>query len=204
VAGWAAVRIDRRRSALALPAAGRLDFGGLAKGDFVDRLVAELRDRRGWPGGCVEAGGDLRVWGRPPDGVAWRIAIEDPDRLDRDLLVLQVAPEPAGAVATSSPNRRRWGDGRHHLIDPGTGRPVERPPRSVSAIAATATEAEIVAKSLVVAAGRRVGLLEAVGAVVVAADGCLSIGTVARPAGDRLREVIADGWSIVWPALERA
>ena len=49
-------------------------------------------------------------------------------------------------AATSSTRKRRWGD-VHHLIDPRTGRPAQTGLEEVSVVAATALEAEVVAKT---------------------------------------------------------
>ena len=73
--GWENVQIDRARGEVQLPPGMRIDLGGVAKGAFVDRLARELGS---WPGGSIDAGGDLLVWGTPPDGDHWRIGIEDP------------------------------------------------------------------------------------------------------------------------------
>lgn len=124
-----------------------LDLGGIAKGMFADALAARLAD---WPGGAISAGGDLRVWGLPPDGRIWTVGVEDPDDRSRDIALIALA---SGAVATSSDNRRAWqvGDRRcHHLIDPRTGRPAESGVRAVSAVAGTAADAEVAATALFV------------------------------------------------------
>jgi thiamine biosynthesis lipoprotein len=53
-----------------------LDLGGVAKGYAVDRAVAVLR-RQGAASGCVNAGGDLRVFGEAAEIVALRVAGAD-------------------------------------------------------------------------------------------------------------------------------
>lgn len=50
----------------------RLDLGGIAKGFAVDRAVASLR-RHGARAGCVNAGGDLRLFGGSPHTVRVRL-----------------------------------------------------------------------------------------------------------------------------------
>lgn len=57
-AGW---RIDGL-TLTRLDRAARLDLGGIAKGHAVDRGIAALR-ANGCTAGCVNAGGDLRVFG---------------------------------------------------------------------------------------------------------------------------------------------
>ena len=53
----------------------RLDLGGIAKGFAVDRAVEALR-RHGARAGCVNAGGDLRLFGRAPQVVRVRLPSE--------------------------------------------------------------------------------------------------------------------------------
>jgi thiamine biosynthesis lipoprotein len=151
VAGWNLIHVDAERGEVSLPPEMRLDFGGIAKGGFVDHLAAALA---GWPGGIVDAGGDLRVWGTRPDGTPWAVGIEDPVDPSRDLLVVCVDPDEGGGIATSGPNRRHWtvdGVPQHHLIDPRTGRPLAGRIRSVSAFAPSVVAAEITTKAMLVA-----------------------------------------------------
>ena len=169
---WERVEIDRGRGEVRLPHGMRIDFGGVAKGAFVDRLWAILND---WPGGCIDAGGDLRVWGVAPDGERWTIGVEDPVRPEGDLLVAEVLAPEGVAVATSGTHRRQWRSGEqtvHHILDPRTGLPVDAA-RSATAFAASATTAEIATKALMVAADEGAGddpFGAAIG-VVVRADG---------------------------------
>ena len=134
-AGIGGIEMDRGQSAVTVAAGVRLDLGGIAKGAFADRITEELRD---WPGGCVDAGGDLRVWGRPPSGPHWLVSVEDPWRPGSDLLVAAIAGPSAAGVASSSVTRRRWivdSVPAHHLLDPRTGQPL-----GGAALAATALQ----------------------------------------------------------------
>jgi thiamine biosynthesis lipoprotein len=82
-----------------------------------------------------------------------------------------------GALATSGSDRRRWRAGdaiHHHLIDPGTGRPSDSDLLRVTVTAATAVEAEVLAKALFLA-GEDAAVAEAdeagVPALLVTTDG---------------------------------
>jgi len=102
-----------------------LDLNGVVKGKTVDDALALLG--HGW----VSAGGDIAtsvplVVGLPGGGSV---------TLDR------------GGLATSSVARRRWGDGAHHLIDPGTGAPSTSPWREVTVAAGTCLAADVAAKA---------------------------------------------------------
>jgi thiamine biosynthesis lipoprotein len=170
--GCAAIEIDRSAGTVRLPAGVRIDLGGIGKGHAVDLLAARLHEV---PGGLVDLGGDLRVWGTPPaDGTGWPIAVEDL----RDGSTLAVLGLTEGAVATSSVLRRTWVDGSrtaHHLVDPGSGAPVSGDLVTVTVVAGLASAAEVLAKAAIVTgsldAARR--LLEAhhVAAIVVPAEG---------------------------------
>jgi thiamine biosynthesis lipoprotein len=150
----------------------RIDLGGIAKGAFVDRLASGLGS---WSGGCIDAGGDLFVWGSPPEGDSWRIGIEDPCRPETEVLVAEVRGAAGVGVATSGIYRRRWAaDERtaHHLIDPRTGSPLITDIASLTAFASCATRAEIATKALMVSAtgSGNSDLFDATVAVLVHAD----------------------------------
>lgn len=132
------VRLDGRR--LRLPEGIGLDLGGLAKGWTVDRAARAAVDT-GLPWALIDAGGDLRLMGAaPPSGV--EIAVDDPESDDEaGRIVLR-----DGALATSSVNRRSWGPGLHHLIDPATGAPSTGPVLQATVWAPTCTDAEISSK----------------------------------------------------------
>ncbi len=174
--GWDAVRIDRERGEARLPAGMRIDLGGIAKGAFVDRLASELSS---WPGGCIDAGGDLRVWGVPPSGEGWRLGIEDPCHAGEDILIADLLTSDTFGVATSGVHRRRWSVGTtmaHHLIDPRSGTPLADGVRSVTAFAPDVTSAEIAAKAVIVAANEPTSS-ESFGAtlaIVIRDDGSIS------------------------------
>jgi thiamine biosynthesis lipoprotein len=114
---------------------GGIDLGGIAKGWIADRLCVRLGDNA-----LVNLGGDLRARGGGPQGMGWPVGLAGQTVLLHD-----------HGAATSSVLRRRWGEGLHHVIDPRTGRPADSGLSEVSVIAATAVDAEIVAKAALIA-----------------------------------------------------
>jgi thiamine biosynthesis lipoprotein len=116
------------------PNAG-IDLGGIAKGWMADRLAERMGANV-----VVNLGGDLRAHGDGPEGAGWPVGLGGATVMLRN-----------HGVATSSVLRRRWGDGLHHLIDPRTGRPANTGLAEVSAVATTAVDAEIVAKTALIA-----------------------------------------------------
>ena len=118
----------------------RFDPGGVAKGLAADLAAASL------PAGlryAIACGGDLAVGGEQP----WDVAIRSA-RSDAEVHRLRVR---SGGVATSGIGARIWRreDGRyaHHVLDPATGRPAWTGLVAVTAVAGTALEAEVVAKT---------------------------------------------------------
>ncbi|HID10267.1 MAG TPA: FAD:protein FMN transferase [Candidatus Latescibacteria bacterium] len=125
-----------------------LDLGGAAKGYAVDRAV-EVLEGAGVRGGLVEAGGDLRFFGKKADGQPWRIALAHPRRPGK-LIYLKDVGLPA--VATSGDYQRFfWKGGRryHHILDPHTGYPA-RGAVSATAWARTTLDADILSTAFFV------------------------------------------------------
>lgn len=173
VSRWARVRIDHATGEVTLPPGMRIDFGGIAKGAFVDLLADSFAH---WPGGSIDAGGDAMVWGEAPDGRAWHIGIEDPHAPEHEALLVDVPAGSRVGIATSGTHRRRWlAGGRevHHLIDPRTGQPASGAVQSVTALAESVTAAEIAAKAVLLAATepRNSDLFGAAAAVLISANG---------------------------------
>lgn len=137
--------VDPYPGSVTLPAGVRLDLGGIGKGVAADLVAAELLEA-GAAGCCVNLGGDLRVAGTPPRPGGWTILVE-PERAVR----LGVAD---GAVCTSTRTRRTWLGSRgpeHHLRDPRTGAPLDTGLATVTVVAATAAQAEVLTKAAFVA-----------------------------------------------------
>ena len=156
---WSDVQV--RDHSIRLPHGVGLDFGGVAKGWAVDRACQAAG---ALPWAVVDAGGDLRVTGRPPEGGV-DIAVEHPHVRGREILRLKLD---GGALATSSVASRTWGRGLHQLIDPRTSRPSANEVVQATVWAETCAEAEIWAKQALLTG---VSVLAWQGAVVVMDDG---------------------------------
>lgn len=126
-----------RRGEARLAPGGAVDLGGLAKGWLADRAIERIGTNA-----LANLAGDLAAIGDGPDGAAgpegpgWPVGFGGTTVLLRD-----------GGAATSGTAGRRWGEGLHHLIDPRTGAPADSDLVEVSVLAATATEAEVLAKT---------------------------------------------------------
>lgn len=139
--GWRAIKFDPGWRTVTIPPGVALDFGGIAKGMAVDAAVEKLT-RLGVVRFAVEAGGDLRVRGKPRDGQGWPIAVQTVSGFETMTLF-------KGALATSSLSRRHWVAGdrlQHHILDPRSGEPADSNLWSVSAVAEQCVQADVAAK----------------------------------------------------------
>ena len=149
-AGCDGIVVDRGRSTVMLPSGVRFDAGGIGKGLAADLVTAELV-AAGARGACVNFGGDLAALGDAPGPDGWTVGVEDPYDTTRDVAQLTVADQ---GVATSSRTYRTWeraGEQIHHLVDPATGSPAWTDLASVTVVAGSAAEAEVLAKAAFVA-----------------------------------------------------
>ncbi len=102
----------------------RVDVDGIAKGFAIDRAV-EVLEASGNPGGMVDVGGDLRVFGLGPHDGRWRVAVRSPF----DASAWAELDIRSAAVCSSGDYARflEIEDRRFsHILDPRTGRPADR------------------------------------------------------------------------------
>jgi thiamine biosynthesis lipoprotein len=175
VAGWRSVVLDAGRGVVRVPRGVRLDLGATAKALAADRAATAAAIAAPGRGVLVNLGGDLAVAGPPPAG-GWHVRIADDHRAGPHAPGPTVAIR-SGGVATSSTTVRRWGGGRHHLIDPVTGRPAAGRWRTASVAAACCVDANIGATAAIVLGDQAVPWLAACGvpARLVARNGAVDL-----------------------------
>ncbi|MEA2375680.1 MAG: FAD:protein transferase [Thermoleophilaceae bacterium] len=159
------------------PPGVRLDSGGIGKGMAADMASARLPRRVRF---AISCGGDLAI-GAPADH-PFEIAVLDA-RTGAEAHRLTVS---SGGVATSGIDNRLWrrpdGSYAHHLLDPATGEPAWTGLTSVTALATSALEAEVLAKTALLSgpnAARR--LLAGRGGVMQHDGGEIEVVPVYRP-----------------------
>ena len=169
------------------PGGARFDTGGTGKGLAADAVAHRVGRHARF---AIDCAGDVRIGG---DEAPWR-----PVEVDvRHPLTGEVAHRLQlgwGAVATSGLDIRVWrtdaGHYAHHLLDPSTGMPAWTGVISATALAATALEAETLAKMALLsgpAEGRRI--LRATGGVLVHDDGDVEL---VGPVHERRRVQLSD------------
>jgi thiamine biosynthesis lipoprotein len=170
---WRTIHVDNAERTITRPPGVRIDSGGSGKGlaaDLVSGIWQQLLPRG--TAFIVDCGGDVRVGAIGDDIEPYEIRVDTTPPTPRELnLTLR-----SGAVATSGIGNRLWlredGIFAHHLIDPSTGEPAWTGLTSVTAVGASALEAETLAKTALLLGpqgARRV--LNERGGVFVAFDG---------------------------------
>jgi FAD:protein FMN transferase len=142
VSGW----LSKKRADVSV------DLGSIAKGYGVDQ-VSILLFGMGFKDFLVEIGGDLLAIGKRLDGQPWRVGINQPDRLAPVGALYGVVQLSGLALATSGDYRNFIEiEGRFysHIIDPGTGYPVQNAVVSTSVIADNCMLADALATALFV------------------------------------------------------
>jgi len=126
--GYRNVIADRQTATITLAKEGtRVGLGAIAKGAAVDHAVQYLKEK-GATGAMVNAGGDLRVFGKKEDGSPWTIQIQHPRDNSRRIPESGLPLDGDIAVATSGDYERAVmvnGKRYHHILNPRTGMPAE-------------------------------------------------------------------------------
>jgi thiamine biosynthesis lipoprotein len=128
------VKLDDRAGTVFLARSGmRLDVGGIGKG-FAADLVIEAMQRAGAIAGVAALAGDIRTFGRMPEGERFVFGIRHPREEGGVLGVLELQDE---AISTAGDYERFFekdGIRYHHILDPSTLQPA-RDCQSVTIVA---------------------------------------------------------------------
>lgn len=126
------MEIDTAKKTVFLRESGMsLDVGAVAKGFAAEIVAKELSDA-GFTSFVISCGGNVRVVGKPMDGIRekWNIGIQDPDEnaLLPDSPSLDIVYMKDASLVTSGDYQRYYKVGDkvlHHLINPSTLMPAE-------------------------------------------------------------------------------
>ena len=142
-------RIEVRDGCTVVTGEGQgIDLGGIAKG-YASHECARVLAERGVDRALVNLGGNVFALGEKKDGSPWTIGIQDPlEPTGSSLGILEIS---GGAVVTSGIYERFFEeDGKryHHILDPGTGYPVDNNLSGVSVSIASGLDADALSTSL--------------------------------------------------------
>lgn len=166
------ILVDEKARTVKLAKAGmRINLGGIAKGYAID-AAARVLQSEGIQAFFAQAGGDLFVRGKKPDGSRFRVGIRDPrGKGATDYFALIEVEDHAFSTAgdyerTFVKNGKRY----HHIIDPRTGYPATAS-RSVTVWAKDAHTADAIDDAIFILGPEKgLALVESIddcGAVIV-------------------------------------
>ena len=154
-----------------------LDLGAVGKG-YASEVLWRFLSSHNIHSALIDLGGNIVAVGRRPDGNAWRIGVQDPEKpRGAPLLSLEVRN---AAVITSGVYERAWEiDGRvyTHIFAPHSGMPLEGELRSVTIVTSDPVEGDALSTAfMVMGEARALDLLRVVPGVdaifvSIAADG---------------------------------
>lgn len=134
--GYNYISIDQTKSEVSFKKKGlQINLGGILKGYAADRAVNILK-KHGIKSGIVAIAGDIKTFGKRPNGEPWRIGIQNPRAAEQPLKPLKNAMDEIVAtielsdmsISTSGDYERFFekdGVRYHHLLSPQTGYPAK-------------------------------------------------------------------------------
>lgn len=166
--------LDEPSSTIFLTLPGmRLDVGGIGKGFAADRAVAVMQ-AAGATGGIVALSGDIKTFGRMPDGTPFLLGIQHPRQEGALLARVALQDEAISTAGDYELVFEQDGHRYHHILDPRTLQPA-RGCQSVTVIAKEGVVADGLDTGIFVMGPERgmelVERLPEVEAVVVDRDG---------------------------------
>ncbi len=177
--GYKNIMIDKSASTVFLKKSGaQIDLGGIIKGYAADKVV-QLLKQNGIQAGIVAVGGEVRSFGKKPDGTAWVVGIQNPrQKGPNDEVVATVELSDKATSTSGDYNKYFEKDGvrYHHLLDPKTGFPSKNC-GSVTVIANNATTSDGFSKIFILGPDKGLEVAKKVGfeAVFIGCDGKISM-----------------------------
>lgn len=144
------LKINKNKQTISVPLDFKIDLGGIAKGYWVDQVkqILDQYSHNYW----LSAGGDVYLKGKQENGDFWKIGVQNPLDLNRDILNLNLPAKGIG-IATSGIMKRQGKNDKYswnHIIDPRKGTPVKNSILSVTVLANSTLEADVMAKTILI------------------------------------------------------
>jgi thiamine biosynthesis lipoprotein len=148
---WRKVELDPAAKTVRLAKAGmRLDLGAIAKGYAADELKRILAANK-VKAAIIDLGGNVYAMGSKRGGEKWRIGVQVPDPAAPRGEYLGVVEGVDMTVVTSGVYERYFESGGkryHHILDTGTGYPVDNGLVSVTIVTGSSVDADGLSTSL--------------------------------------------------------
>ncbi len=127
--GYRTIVLDKTAETVYLKNNGaQIDLGGILKGYAADK-ASQILQKHGFLSGIVTVGGEVRAFGRKPDGSSWVVGIQNPRQKGQADEILATIAVSDKSLSTSGDYIRFFekdGVRYHHLLNPLTGYPAEQ------------------------------------------------------------------------------
>jgi len=126
----------------------RLDLGAIAKGYAIDQAIEAMK-QTGATGGMIDAGGDIRCFGKPAKKTKWAIGLQSPDEDSELLMVIELGNK---SIATSGDYQRFVildGQKYSHIMEPAKAKSTKGL-TSVTVVAEKAIDSDALATTVTV------------------------------------------------------
>ncbi len=148
------ITVDPANNTVSLEPGYSVELGACAKG-FIAEKIKEYLSEKPITGAIINMGGDICLMGTKPDGSDYNIGINDPATEGEPVMTLALHDI---CVATSGTYERCFeSEGRiyHHILDTGTGYPVETDVLSVTVITGNALDSDCLCTLCVIEGSER-------------------------------------------------
>lgn len=127
-----------------------IDLGSIGKGYAADQIYDYLAEQ-GFASAIIDLGGNVYAMGQKPNGNDWNIGIQDPD-LERGNPIGSIRVNDKTVVTSGIYERYFIENGKlyQHILDPGTGYPVDNGISSVTIVTEKSTDADALSTTLFV------------------------------------------------------
>lgn len=145
--------IELNDDSITIPKNTALDFGGIGKGYLLEKLSAKL-NKHNIKSYWISLGGDILCQGYDADNIPWAINIDSADDNITNAGTIRNLEGQKIAIASSGITKRK-GNNWHHIINPETKKPAETDILVATVACGNATEADVMAKTLVILGSKK-------------------------------------------------
>ncbi len=121
--GFEKILLEKKGKIIKLNGMVKVDLGGVAKGYAVDLAIEALK-KNGIKNALVTAGSSTKVIGKKPNGLPWRVGIENPREKGGIIATLNLSD--GDCISTSGDYQKffiKGGKRYHHILNPKEGKP---------------------------------------------------------------------------------
>ncbi len=175
------IQIDGNKVTLTDPKAG-IDLGAIAKG-YISDGIRDVILENGSTSALINLGGNIMAVGEKPDGSAYTIGIRRPFGENAYDIIQKVSVTDGSVITSGTYERYFEQDGKlyHHILDPGTGYPIDNGLTSVSILSHDGADGDALSTTcFVLGAKKGMGLIESldgIEALFIDADGVQTAST---------------------------